>query len=70
LDMSPPVDSTRAAHTASVGGVDYEFLLLSCVQNYNTRIAGVIAIAPAPASMQNPREPQLLSTIAARLVGG
>jgi hypothetical protein len=68
-DVSPPEDATRAAHTASADGVEYELLLLSCVQNYNTRIAGVIAIAPAAARLQNPREPQLLSTIAAQLVG-
>jgi hypothetical protein len=54
--------------TAQVDGVDYELVLLSCVQNQNSKIAGVIAIVAGPQSQPNPRQTQLLSTIAARLV--
>jgi len=69
-ELTAPTDSANAtAQRTSVDGVDYELLLLSCVHDQTPRIAGVVAIAPAAQPVRNPKEPQLLSIIAAQLVG-
>jgi hypothetical protein len=60
-----------AAHTtasASVGGVDYELHLLTCVVDGEGRIAGAIALAPGEHSVFNPVQGQLLSALAAHLL--
>jgi hypothetical protein len=55
---------------ANVDGLRYELLPLTSVRNQELRIAGVVAIAPGELPQNNPRQTQLLSTIAAHLTQG
>jgi hypothetical protein len=56
-----------SAPIAHADGIEYELLLLSCVTDRDARIAGVIAIAPGPGAKVNPRQSQLLASIAEHL---
>jgi hypothetical protein len=70
LDHDVPVGPTSTIPTASVDGIDYELMLLTCQQDNEARIAGIMAIVAGETPRTNPRQSQLLSTIAAHLVSG
>ncbi|HKP59290.1 MAG TPA: protein kinase [Polyangiales bacterium] len=52
---------------AHADGIEYELLLLTCVNASEARVAGVIAVAPGEQRKKNPRESQLLASIAEQL---
>jgi hypothetical protein len=68
LDENTVADIPSDAAVATVDGHKYELLLLTCVQENEVRIAGVLAIEPGEQPRSDPRQTQLLSTIAEHLV--
>ena len=65
-----PIEVMNDVAVASVDGLEYELLPLTSVESQELRIAAVLAIAPGEHLRNNPRQTQLLSTIAAHLVKG
>jgi hypothetical protein len=70
LGEDEPVEVMNDVAVANVDGLRYELLPLTSVRNQELRIAGVVAIAPGELPQNNPRQTQLLSTIAAHLAQG
>jgi hypothetical protein len=71
LTMAIDSDATMALEGLTVAhadGVDYELHLLTYVRDQAARVAAVMAIAPGAQPVSNPRQAQLLTTIAAHLV--
>lgn len=67
VDEDAPIEITSQTAIANIDGLQFELLPLTCVQDHELRVTGVLAIAPGEQPQNNPRQVQLLSTIAAHL---